>query len=284
MAAAFTLPAALFTAAITIPIIAPDIVHERGDPAGPGGPYSASPDSFFASPGPENSSHFGLTSVSLSNIEIPLPMVLNIPIMCGRYKLTTDRKNLKSHFPWLDEGDYFDIHGPIERGEVFPGTFIPVINAQRMLEDDWWTIRDTGWNGKPVAAINAKAETISRLPMFREAFKKGRVLIPASGLYEWQVQPDGSKKKFEIGFGDGLFAFAGIARECEIKGEPTRCTVIITTSPNEIFREIHNTKMRQAVVIRPEDHEKWLDPQTKPDDLKAMMEPLPASETRFREV
>jgi putative SOS response-associated peptidase YedK len=217
-------------------------------------------------------------------IDISGPMLFNIQTMCGRYKLTTDRKNLKSHFPWLDEGDYFDIHGPIERGEIFPGTLIPVINNQRMMEDDWWTIRDTGWNGKTIACINAKAETIARLPMFRDAFKTDRVLIPATGLYEWQEQPDGSKKKFEISFGDSMFAFAGIARECEIKGEPTRCAVIITTNPNEIFREIHNTKMRQAVVIRPEDHEKWLDPMTKSDELKQMLQPLPASETRFREV
>lgn len=212
-------------------------------------------------------------------------MVLNIFTMCGRYKLTTDRQNLKSHFPWLDEGDYFDIHGPIERGEVFPGTMIPVINNQRMLEDDWWTIRDTGWNGKTVACINAKSETIARLPMFREAFKTDRVLIPATGMYEWQEQPDGSKKKFEIRFGgEDLFAFAGIARDCEIKGEHTRCAVILTTTPNEIFREIHNTKMRQAVVIRPEDHEKWLDPATRPEELKQLLNPLPASETKFREM
>ena len=204
--------------------------------------------------------------------------------MCGRYKLTTDRKNLKRHFPWLYDGDYFDIHGSIQRGEIFPGTLIPVINNQRMLENDWWTIRDTGWNGKPVACINAKAETISRLPMFREAFENDRVLIPASALYEWQEQPDKSKKKFEIWFDDEVFAFAGIARECEIKGERTRCSAIITTSPNEIFKEIHNSKQRQAAVIRKEDHEKWLDPRTSPEELKEMLKPLPESETHFKEV
>ena len=78
--------------------------------------------------------------------------------------------------------------------------------------------------------------------------------------------------------------FAGIARECEIKGEMTKCAVIITTSPNEIFREIHNSKQRQAVVIRKEDQEKWLDPKTKPDELKDLLKPLPESETHFNEV
>lgn len=203
--------------------------------------------------------------------------------MCGRYKLTTDRKNLKLHFPWLDEGDYFDIHGPIERGEVFPGEFIPVINNQYRLEDDWWTIRDRSWDGKIVSAINARAETIDKVPMFRDAFRSDRVLIPANALYEWQTQPDGSKKRFEIWFDDEIFAFAGVARECEIKGEPTRCTVIITTTPNEIFKEIHNSKQRQAVVVRTEDHERWLDPRSRPDELKELLKPLPDSATHFRE-
>jgi len=203
--------------------------------------------------------------------------------MCGRYKLTTDRKNLKQHFPWLDDGDYFDIHGPIERGEVFPGEFIPVINNRYQLEDDWWTIRDRSWDGKIVSAINARAETIDKVPMFREAFRSDRVLIPANALFEWQTQPDKSKKRFELWFDEEIFAFAGVARDCEIKGEPTRCAVIITTTPNEIFKVIHNSKQRQAVVIRPEDHEEWLDPKTKPDELKRMLKPLPDSATHFKE-
>ena len=129
------------------------------------------------------------------------------------------------------------------------------------------------------SAINAKAETIQKVGMFREAFKSDRVLIPATALYEWQEQPDKSKKKFEIWFDEAVFAFAGVARDCEIKGETKRCAVIITTSPNDVFREIHNTKMRQAVVIRGEDHERWLDPKPPVDELKRMMQPLPSEMT-----
>lgn len=204
--------------------------------------------------------------------------------MCGRYKIKADRNLLKRAFPWLDESDYFDRHGPIDRHEIFPGTFVLAINNEYRPEDVWWTIRAKGYDGAMRDAINAKAETVDRLDMFREAFRNDRVLIPATGLYEWQVQPDKSKKKFEIWFDEPLFAFAGIARDCEIKGETRRSTAIITTSANEIFREIHNTKQRQAVVVRQEDHEKWLDPKTPLPELKRMLEPLPASETHFEEV
>jgi putative SOS response-associated peptidase YedK len=48
-----------------------------------------------------------------------------------------------------------------------------------------------GWWSKPLkemrlATFNARSDTVASMPMFREAFKKRRCLIPASGFYEWQ--------------------------------------------------------------------------------------------------
>jgi len=200
--------------------------------------------------------------------------------MCGRYAMKADERELRRKYPFLDD-EYFDIHGPKKRPEIFPGTPIFAINNQFKGEDVWWTIRDRGWDGKTIEAINAKAETVERLPLFRDAFKTYRVLIPATHLFEWQVQPDKSKVKYRIWFDEPIFAFAGIARDCEIKGETRRCGAIITTSPNEKFKLIHNTRQRQAVVIREADYEKWLDPKTKTPDLKNLMLPLPDEVTFF---
>jgi putative SOS response-associated peptidase YedK len=36
-----------------------------------------------------------------------------------------------------------------------------------------------------VPHINARAETVHTLPLFREAFAKRRCLITATGFYEW---------------------------------------------------------------------------------------------------
>lgn len=202
--------------------------------------------------------------------------------MCGRYLRKALKDTIIRHFELIDGLDYFDEHGYSASSEVFPGTPILAINNAHRPEDIHWTIRDRSWDGKMVSAINAKAETIAKVQMFRDAFKTDRVLIPATGLYEWQVQPDGSKVKYEIWFDEPLFAFGGIARDCEIKGENIRCGVIITTTPNQIFREIHNVKQRQAVVIKRGDYDKWLDPATKPDELKQLMLPLGDDETHFK--
>jgi putative SOS response-associated peptidase YedK len=223
--------------------------------------------------------------------------------MCGRYKLSVSR--LKKFIKGIKAGnDYFSIHGPIKyhdivlpsdfdedpdesdiTAEMCPGSDILMINNKLELEEGYWTIRDKTWKGETVSCINAKAETIWNVGMFRDAIREDRVLIPANSVLEWQLQPDKTKKKFELWFdGDPTFAFAGIARYCEINGQMRRCTVIITTKPNEIFNEIHNSKRRQPVVIRKEDYAEWLDTDTPFGEINRMMQPLPSSETKFKEI
>src|SRR3546814_19226539 len=67
-----------------------------------------------------------------------------------------------------------------------------------------------GPNNAPL--INARSETDTAKPTFREAFAARRCLVPAASFYEWQ-QVDGQKAKqpWRIGLkGGGLFAFAGL--------------------------------------------------------------------------
>ena len=44
-----------------------------------------------------------------------------------------------------------------------------------------------------VPHINARAETVHKLPLFREGFAKRRCLIPATGFHEWQKRDDGKQ-------------------------------------------------------------------------------------------
>jgi putative SOS response-associated peptidase YedK len=58
--------------------------------------------------------------------------------------------------------------------------------------------------------INARSETASSKPAFREALQSRRCLIPADGFYEWQRTGKVNQPYcFEVNEGQ-LFAFAGI--------------------------------------------------------------------------
>ncbi|MEO6334269.1 MAG: SOS response-associated peptidase family protein [Pyrinomonadaceae bacterium] len=199
--------------------------------------------------------------------------------MCGRYVLKALRDDIVKHFNLVDGLDYFDIHGYKMREEVFPGEWIMAINNAHRPEDIWWTIEDCDNTGETRRAINAKAETITRVRMFADAFHTDRVLIPATGFYEW----DAGKCRHIFTFDEPLFALGGIARDCEVKSETRRCGAIITTDANDVVRPIHS-KGRMPVVIHKYDFERWLDPKTSAEDLRRMVRPLPEEETHVEKV
>ena len=194
--------------------------------------------------------------------------------MCGRYVLKALKDDIIKHFNLIDGLDYFDIHGYKMREEVFPGEWITAINNQNRPEDIWWTIEDKDNSGVPRRAINAKAETVTKVDMFADAFRKDRMLIPATGFFEW----DSGKCRHLFTFDEPIFAFGGIARQCDIKGEARRCGVVMTTDANDVVRPIHE-KGRMPVVIHRYDYGTWLDPSTDFAELRRLLRPLANDET-----
>ena len=107
--------------------------------------------------------------------------------------------------------------------------------------------------------INARTETVSSKPSFRDAFKKRRCLIPASGFYEWKGEKE-NKQPFYIFTPSGKpFTFAGLwetwtDKKSDEESVYKSCT-ILTTLASERIRELHN---RMPVVLDPDFYEKWL--------------------------
>lgn len=57
---------------------------------------------------------------------------------------------------------------------------------------------------------NARAETVADKPMFRQALRERRCLIPASGFFEWKAEGRGKQPFFISSRDDAPFSFAGI--------------------------------------------------------------------------
>ena len=67
--------------------------------------------------------------------------------------------------------------------------------------------------GDPARQINVRSETAAEKPMFRDSFRKGRCLIPATGFYEWRKAGSGPSHPFHVALAAGApFAFAGLWR------------------------------------------------------------------------
>jgi putative SOS response-associated peptidase YedK len=108
--------------------------------------------------------------------------------------------------------------------------------------------------------INAKAETITTAPAFREAIKYRRCLVPADAFYEWVKLDAKNKQPFAIAMKDGQpYALAGLwERWKDTKaGSELLTFTVITIDPNEVVEPLHD---RMPVIIPQRDYDRWLKP------------------------
>ena len=113
--------------------------------------------------------------------------------------------------------------------------------------------------------------------MFRDAFKKRRCIIPASGFYEWTGEK-GHKTPhlFTAGDGSPVLAFAGLWdhwHDPESADEVLSATIIVS-SASTWMAPFHD---RMPVLLGATDFDGWLDGSLGPDALR------PAAEQALRE-
>ena len=118
-------------------------------------------------------------------------------------------------------------------------------NEAKLLRWGMTGARHPRSRGSSRPLFNARAETIHRLPSFRQSFRERRCLIPASGFYEWIK--DDSSGRTPVWFhreDDATMAFAGIwATERTDNGDIDACAVI-TCAANELVAPVHHSMCR----------------------------------------
>jgi len=203
--------------------------------------------------------------------------------MCGRFVLKATPEEIADYLDLIGLEDFparFNIAPtqPIlivlegerqERGSNLP-------NRRAMLVR-WGFL--PGWVKDPrefPLLINARAETAIGKASFKVAMRHRRILVPATGFFEWRRPPEkGAKsqayfirpKKGEI------VAFAGLMETwSSADGSEVDTGAILTTAANTDIARIHD---RMPVVIRPEDFSRWLDCKTQePRDVLDLMKPI----------
>ncbi len=192
--------------------------------------------------------------------------------MCGRYDNLIAREAYRSMYKALR----LPASNYPPRYNIAPTDQIPIVRVDprdgtRELAIARWGLIPFWMKEKPkVPHINARAETVHKLPLFREAFAKRRCLIPATGFFEWQTLPDG-KQPWRFVMKDlEPFAFAGIWEFARLDGEDILSACIIVGEPNPLTAAVHD---RMPVILAPPDYDAWLNPLTGQAALKAMLKP-----------
>jgi putative SOS response-associated peptidase YedK len=194
--------------------------------------------------------------------------------MCGRYTLHHDSETLASHFgvPFVNTAPRYNL-APTERIRfIFSNA-----SERRQLGSARWGFvphwSKTGSTETPL--FNARSETVLQKPAFRDAFIRGRCLIPASGWYEWR-RDDSGKQPYHLRLETGEpFAFAGLfdVWRSEEGERLVSCTILTTAAPEELSW-LHD---RMPVIMDYDHYDRWLDRST-PDiaDLTELLLPYPA--------
>jgi len=179
------------------------------------------------------------------------------------YSLFGDARNLQAHYN-LAPTDTVDA--------VIPGDGANRLVSMRWGLVPWWwkkSLKDVP------ATFNARAETVADKPMFRDAFRHHRCIIPASGYYEWRKTPGGRQPYYISAADGGVLSFAGLwdGWTNPQTGEPLMSCTIIVTDANAFTRSIHD---RMPVLLEPADFSAWL----RDDGETALLRP--AAEDKLR--
>lgn len=177
--------------------------------------------------------------------------------MCGRYALYGSPSEIQEHFGTVNEFS-FSPHFNIAPTQAVP---IVCVNemGQRIIASARWGLIPSWVNDSTEVPhpINAKAETAAIKPMFRHAFRKSRILVPADAFYEWQAVTDGKQPWLIRLKEDEPMGMGGLLEHWQGPEGDVMTFSILTTESNPLMAKIHD---RMPVIIQPENYEVWLDP------------------------
>lgn len=200
--------------------------------------------------------------------------------MCGRFTNNAKPEQIKTEFKvGANNPNLFQPRYNIAPSQMIDVVFTP--ESEPILSQLKWGLVPSWAKESDIGnrMINARAETITKKPSFREAFKSRRCVIPASGFFEWQKKSAGAKQPFYFYLKEKeVFGFAGLWEEWLDKntGELLETCAIITTEANEVLKPVHE---RMPVILKTESYDEWLDAKVKDTGkLQKFLVPYPAAE------
>ncbi len=168
--------------------------------------------------------------------------------MCGRYAIYAAPHRLIELF-----GSEIIPNFPA-RYNAAPLQDLPVIVKNRIGLARWgllppWAERDD--KGLCAKMINARSETVSEKPAFRDSWEKNRrCLIPVNGFYEWKGEGDAKQAYYLHHKTADVIAFAGLWA----KKDDLVTFTVLTKDADAAIADIHH---RMPVMFTPDQAAAW---------------------------
>ena len=205
--------------------------------------------------------------------------------MCGRFTQERPASELAEIFaaePLADElGARYNVAPTDEASVIVQRDDRRAVTAYR-----WGLVPHWATDAKSASRMfNARAETITASPAFREAFRRRRCIVPVDSFYEWKREGT-VRQPYRVSRDDGLpLALAGLWagwRDPETE-EVRRTFTIVTTTPNDAMAGLHD---RMPVVLDEAVWDRWLidgraGPTVDEGELLAMLRPTDAVQLRI---
>lgn len=176
--------------------------------------------------------------------------------MCGRYALFrwTPAFAALPGFP-ADQKAQWNI-SPADSVLMLRG-----VDTQRELARARWGLTPPWLTDLSRTPAHARAETLAEQPMFREAFRLRRCLLPANGFYEWRGTT--RKRPFWLtpGEGSALF-FAAIWEAYPVEGHTYLSVAVVTQAA---------ASQRRPLILDADGQEAWLTADTPTPTLQALL-------------
>jgi len=131
--------------------------------------------------------------------------------------------------------------------------------------------------------LNCISEEMYEKSSFRDSARQNlRCLIPCTGFFEWKWdnvdKPKNKTPYFIHAKEQDIFSIGGLYSSWRDKKNDTEMFsyTVLTTKSNPFMSTIHNSKLRQPVLIRKEFEKDWLNPNLTEDDVLELCNSMPA--------
>ena len=185
--------------------------------------------------------------------------------MCFNISVNSSKEIIEETFDAQFDLEYEFI--PNESFNGFANPKIPVItndNPKKIQMFNWglipyWVKDEDKANSIKNKTLNARSETLEEKPSFKNLISKKHCLVIADGFYEWRHEGKNKIKHHIYSNSKELFAFAGIwdSWTNKVTGEMINSFSIITQKASGIMEYIHNSKLRQPIILDKLNRDSW---------------------------